>query len=259
MKLLKKLLPVAAIASTAAIVAPIVTSCGAGVSYSMYDKDGNFVEYKSVVEQHAAVTEGLDEPTALTEYLKAANENKKLIADDYFVYLSDATKPKTADPIQKIQQDMQFSLKNVDVEKKTVSVTLKMNRKSVTELEDDKTHEKTKMTHIDSGSLVVSNMPFDCSYKGEDSKTGTYKWNFGAWFDDTQAMTQEKNWSVVVKINTKNIEETSLGTTTQNHNSDYTANSESSQNMLEEVRMFINQYLYIQNSHFFAKVAFKTE
>ncbi|MCQ3914732.1 MAG: hypothetical protein MJ201_02985 [Mycoplasmoidaceae bacterium] len=83
MKLLKKLLPVAAIASTAAIVAPIVTSCGAGVSFSSDFENGVIKEeYKAKVAPHAGDETGMKNAEAKKAYFDDVAKNKTILADD---------------------------------------------------------------------------------------------------------------------------------------------------------------------------------
>lgn len=253
MKLLKKLLPVAAIASTAAIVAPIVTSCGAGVTYKEYDKDGNFIEYKSVVDQHAAVTEAMSNDKALTEYLKAANENKKLIPDDYFVFRSQQDKPKyEAEPKVTRQIDYQFNVTSVDVEKKTVSATMKMNRKVVTEETDEKIKETSKTTETINAAMVVKNIPVAIEWTSQTSEGNI--WNFGFWYTQISELTTNKTWSVDFKLDYKKIIETSMGTEEQKRNENFKATSESNEVILSEVMTYLRMYLYIPGSHFLQKV-----
>lgn len=84
MKLLKKLLPIATIASTAAIVAPVATSCSAILVPFVYDTQNMTEAWRPTTQQRQAAPITTSEATY--EYLNDVKNNKQILADDLMFY-----------------------------------------------------------------------------------------------------------------------------------------------------------------------------
>ncbi|MCQ3914865.1 MAG: hypothetical protein MJ201_03760 [Mycoplasmoidaceae bacterium] len=82
MKLIKKLLPITAALSTAAIVAPIVTSCG--VTTFTYNFDINHLpkDFKHRFQIAESEQKKVKATDATDEYLKDIVRNKAILADE---------------------------------------------------------------------------------------------------------------------------------------------------------------------------------
>lgn len=241
MKLLKKLLPVAAIASTAAVVAPIVTSCGAGtITFDVYKEDGTMNEYTPVVEQHAAVTTPLSNADGLKEYLTCLNNDKRIIADDYlasrFMKFSISDEPKVTH-----KEKLQITTKSVNLEEKRVNVVCKMD--SIHKIED--TDNKTTTEITSSFTVTYTNIEMYAAYVA------------GAWgithnYGSPKAMKDDAKWSVTVKGTTKTVETTEIGSDVETSKTDYKADANASDDIIKAVGQYLNYLTF--DSHFFAKV-----
>ncbi|MCQ3914731.1 MAG: hypothetical protein MJ201_02980 [Mycoplasmoidaceae bacterium] len=84
MKLLKKLLPVATVASTAAIVAPIVTSCGASKTFActMNAEGEQDKYYEATIEPKAKDSSITDVAKGQEVYFADIEKNKMILVDD---------------------------------------------------------------------------------------------------------------------------------------------------------------------------------
>lgn len=82
MKLLKKLLPIASVASVAAIVAPIVTSCGFKTFNYKWTESNPFDEFKpkNCISEDEELE--LSDADGTFRYLSDAKKNKQILADD---------------------------------------------------------------------------------------------------------------------------------------------------------------------------------
>lgn len=85
----KKLLPIAAVASTAAVVAPLVTSCGvANITWSTEFVDGEIKNpYKTQIAPHAKDETGMNDEDASKAYFEDVSKNPKIFADDWMATL----------------------------------------------------------------------------------------------------------------------------------------------------------------------------
>jgi len=126
MKLLKKLLPIATIASTAAVVAPMVTSCSAVASTSD-------LEYKpSAQYNNGAATEiDLTKESAITDYNNLVKDffkdNGKYVKEDILYFLAQGAKAakekieKDFDKIKDFKFSANMSINSFDIKETTYS------------------------------------------------------------------------------------------------------------------------------------------
>lgn len=210
MKLLKKLLPVAAIASTAAIVAPIVTSCGGQYSWRI-TKDNYETGYESVFKTEDLPTGELDTADATKTYFGYVKENKQVFADD--LLLSFVQKGKL-ESIKQINEKLSASIGDIDPE--TGKVTVKMVWDQNRTLIDEKTESEVK------GKLIIElkSVPFVVRHNGTD-------WTIS--LDKTFKPAEDDKWSALISVDgTRKVTEDGKTTTYVTKYSQYGAGADAS-------------------------------
>lgn len=195
MKLLHKLLPVATIASVAAVVTPLVTSCSSSMLEWNYVKNGT---YSSRIEQ-AHMTKYYENVAEVEEmYLNDVGKNRAIIADDilcamnyqplYFIEGSEDGKTT--------KMYVSAECTNVNVEKKELSIKFKYSLDTVYYVEHN-THYKMELEG------TIKNLKYEL-VDGEETNEGSgFRWVFTASYflagDEEQQIQYLKNdhdWSV---------------------------------------------------------------
>lgn len=114
MKLLHKLLPVATIASVAAVVTPLVTSCGKKWQYSFNFKDKDYEPTVDPLE-----SDPLDNAGATAKYFTDAAANHDILVNDLFVQISQQGMEEGMDKFE-----AKVDVNNVDAQKHLLSFRL---------------------------------------------------------------------------------------------------------------------------------------
>ena len=147
----KKLLPIAAVASTAAVVAPLVTSCGiASGSFTAHiGSDGKPDHYyEPKVERKAAGETYSDIEAAKKAYFADVAKNPMIIVDDALYDMFGTTKNRNADAEGTVT--LSINIKKFDAEKGTFSgkVNLKVDGDEIPFINGQETKEKANFNIV---------------------------------------------------------------------------------------------------------------
>lgn len=174
MKLFKKLIPVATVASVACVVAPLATSCAYKTyKYNLLDMEGyEYVEQK---------TGELSKSQATRIYLEELSDNKKILADDiaYSYSLGSTFKPTDAE-----ESDLNVGIGKIDVDDSRISVKINWSCKA-----GDK---KTKET------IEFKNIPVQV--KKETIVGSESQWSFSVGVAKWEDLKEDSKWKLSVKI-----------------------------------------------------------
>lgn len=181
---LRKLLPLATIASTAAIVTPLVTSCGKstfGFTLETY-KNYEFVEPK---------TGSLSKDEITNVYFEDASKNVKIYADDLLAPLvsglpevvPEGTNGKTS-----------VTVKNINTEKHTINVVYYFKGKTITDIPPQNAQVEMDMET----TIELTKIPFFIDYLALDG--GSYHWTLMPTYgDDLAKWKADADWSIKEK------------------------------------------------------------
>lgn len=243
MKLKKLLLPIASAASVAAVVAPVVTSCGgASLSFSTKITEKGFEKkYESKIEQK---TGKVDADKIEDTYFKDVESNKKILADDCLCTLSNYTPSFLSDePTIEVSGKMSVSVSvtSFDAKAKTFSCKIKMSFNGTTKSEGEKWSSVVKTDA--SIAAICKNVP------AQFGKFESQQYIFSANFSKLEG---NDDWSVDSKFSVK------MSSTTKTE-----SGTESSSETEKNVEKFdkdnmdgIEEILYYMTfpSHYFEKV-----
>ena len=183
MKLKKLLLPIAGVASTAAIVAPIVTSCGIG-GYTITG-DKIYIPKSAQAEWDIAThPEGYSIKDATNLYFNDLAENAKIFEEDIVTYWSAYMYMVKLEYEAATQGLMDFDVKikakysNVTVnteqdQSKTLSFKVTGSFKINISLNKTNDNDDGQIDNIKSFSMELSHIPYELS-----SSAHTYDWSF---------------------------------------------------------------------------------
>lgn len=175
---LRKLLPLATIASTVAIVTPLVTSCGAGTYILDLTKQK---EYKMVDQ----VEGSMKNAEATAKYFEAIAKNPKIYADDIFwINIGRASD----DVPEGIEGTITFKITNIDKENQRISASYRMKESGETEYQGTK--YKVDMDY----TSQITNVPFEMSYYADFGTNPT--WHFVAKYgEDITKWAADDKWT----------------------------------------------------------------
>lgn len=201
MKLLKKLLPIAAVTSTVAIVAPIVTSCGIASGSFSTNIDPEKGQEKYYESKIAVKPAGQFDTPALAEktYFEDVAKNPMILIDDALYDSFAKTKSVNVDKKSDITFiSISVRISKFDAEKKTVSC---------------KTVYKTKGNIVDGEKKTPIEIAATFDYK--DVPVTLYSESGATLFEfapiSTTELLKDANWSIKAKATGKQIDEDEHG------------------------------------------------
>lgn len=201
---LKKLLPIAAVASTAAVVAPLVTSCGiASGSFSVHmGSDGKPDKYyEPKVGKKAAGKVYTDNENLQKDYFEDVAKNPKILVDDA-LYNQFGEYERNVGATGSGTAYVSITVKKFDAEKATFSgkVSLKMDIKG-----KDSDDPDTTETEQGSLSFDYNDVPVMFQYSTFGKTFSKFEFCFN---EDLEAT---EGWSIKTKGNVKMISENKYG------------------------------------------------
>lgn len=203
---LKKLLPIAAVASTAAVVAPLVTSCGiASGSFSCkMDDKGPDHYYEPKVERKAAgeAYETLD--AAKKAYFEDVAKNPMIIVDDALYDMFGNYKQKNASDIEGTAS-LSITIKKFDAEKGTFSGSVRLKMNGVGELPINKVDNDEKVNL--NLTYTYNNVPLDFKYDASSELFTKFKLVHA----DDETLKSDSTWTASSKGSMEMVTETEHG------------------------------------------------
>lgn len=221
MKLSKKLLPITAIGSVAAIVTPLVTSCGASASFTRdYDDEGNPLDfYEPKIPKKAKGEAFTEKNTAEKVYFDDVDKNNKILLDDLLFQQFGKHEDPENDFYRTYPSKISLSATIIkfDSEKKILSLKVKSKGKLIKETMDE--WKKTTKTFIDYDvTIIYGEMPVALEY----IEVGDGSFSFGP---NVDLVPYDPNWSIATEGSIKSVEEDSGVNITMSF--DYTFNKNS--------------------------------
>lgn len=223
MKLFKKLLPIAAIGSVAAIVTPLVTSCGASASFTRnYDDEGNPLDFYEPKIPKKAKGEAFTEKNAAEKvYFDDVAKNNKILLDDLLFQQFGKHEDPENDfySIYPSKISLSATIIKFDSEKKILSLKVKSKGKLIKETMDE--WKKTTKTFIDYDvTIIYGEMPV--ALYPEYIEVGDDLFSF---VPNVDLVPYDPNWSIAAKGWEKGVTET--GGVEINTSFDYVLNKNS--------------------------------
>lgn len=212
MKLKKLLLPVATIASTVAVVAPIITSCGKGGNVNAQKLfDGEFERSENTVLSEDAWK--LSEATK--NYMDAVKHNPKIFSDDVFDFVTSILNKELFSKIDMRFANVKGSLgiqtsdyiaeesQGTPIYKASAKVNVNI---SVSDIKIPEYGEQDLLHDAKfnlSGSLELKNLRFKVGPAGNFAKTLGYDWGMCLDYTNISSMDDflKEDWAIKSNLN----------------------------------------------------------